>query len=246
MYVYTSPVKLIKYESPSIGTGFEGRLSTVLTVPLITIGRVLTSDVISRSISDGFNIDPFVAIILPKIGFGTVPGGAITLPLGELIDPSPFTIDPGGIIPIFAIVSGLITPSVVVGGIESIEIIEPDLVTIDPANDDETEPGFATLMPRGLIIEPSDCTIDATGIDKPFGISPSVVVGGIESIEIIEPDLVVIEPTNNDETEPAIATLTPRGFTIEPSDCTIEPAGTGSSVFVGTVPSVVVFIKGVP
>ena len=56
--------------------------------------------------------------------------------------------------------------------------------------------------------------------------------------EIIEPETVIWAPANDLETESAGATVIPSGLTIEPLDCTMEPAGIYPSILVEICPKI--------
>jgi hypothetical protein len=73
----------------------------------------------------------------------------------------------------------------------------------------------------------------------------SVVIGSCRFVfDIIEPDAVIWDPATAFGTEPAGATVIPIGLTMEPFDCTTEPAGTFLSIFGSVIcPSVVVGVR---
>jgi hypothetical protein len=103
-------------------------------------------------------------------------------------------------------------------------------------------PAGATVTPRGLTTEPSDCTIEPAGIAARIlvEIAPRVVVGVTDDAATKVPAAVTIAPARVFLAAFAGETVTPAGLTIEPSDCTVEPAGILAIILVEMRPRVVV------
>jgi hypothetical protein len=94
----------------------------------------------------------------------------------------------------------------------------------------------------GLVIEPSDCTVEPGGTEliRLVDILPSVVVVPATAPEIIAPELVTWEPATGLGTVPGGAITIPVGLVIEPFDCTIDPGGIELRTLVDIWPRVVV------
>jgi hypothetical protein len=149
-----------------------------------------------RSIGIGSNIEsgkisPEDAIKEPSTGFLTVPAGATSNPKEFLTEPSLCTTEPGGIDDIRDVDK---RPIGKIGGTELADTIFPDPNTTEFATGELTVPAGATTIPRGLIIEPSDCTFEPEGIGA-LGlifivptycfVTSIVVVGTIENTELL-------------------------------------------------------------
>ena len=150
--------------------------------PKVVVGGNPTPDIIA----------PDAVICEPSIASVTVPAGATIIPVCDTIEPSASTTEPAGT---FASNAGSVScPRVVVVSKLAIDIIAPFDITWAPAK--AALPAFAgaTVIPKGFIIEPSDCIIEpaVTVVSKLVEMRPSVVVGSCRfAFDIMAPEAVI-------------------------------------------------------
>jgi len=161
----------------------------------------------------------------PATGSRTLPSPATTIPVGLIIEPFDCITDPGGI---EARIPVEIEPRVIVDAKKPAGRIAPEAVTTDPATGFLIVDAGTTTTPVGLMIEPFACMMDPGGTDarRFVEIEPRGLIGAMFAPEIIVPEAVIIEPATASGTVSLGATTIPVGLTIEPSDCTTDPAGT--------------------
>jgi hypothetical protein len=165
-----------------------------------------------------------------------VSAGATIRPEGLMIEPFGCTIEFAGMNRV--VVDKI--PRIGIGGTALAGIIVPDVVVLLPATGFGIVFAGATKIPVALITEPSSCTIEFAGIDArtDVEIRPRIGIGGIELAGIMLPVSVTMEPATAGLTVFLGATGIPEALSIEPSNCTIEPAGIDAIIDVEIVPSV--------
>jgi hypothetical protein len=189
---------------PTTGSGTDPAGATITPVGLTIEPSNCTTDPGTTDVNKLLSIAPSVVVVPAAKGEMSVPeavtwdpasvlltvlAGATITPVGLIIEPSLFTIEPAGI-EVNILVE--ILPSVVVVPAAAAEITVPEAVICDPTTGLGTVPAGATITPVGLTIEPSRCTIDpgTTDVSKLLSIAPSVVVVPATVPEIIFPEAV--------------------------------------------------------
>ena len=162
----------------------------------------------------------------------------ICCPILFKVEPSACIMSPAGMTPIR--LDGRL-PSVGIIPSSAGFISDPDVVISSPLKGFNASFGPVITTPAIFFVEPSACTISPAGIPlKLDGSVPSVVVIPSEAGFTKVPVTVVIRPLKRTSAGFAGVIGCPTLFIVEPSACTMSPAGRVPLILDGSVPSVVV------